>query len=170
MRQFWMRIVVENREQEMDALEEWFLPKLGSYEAARVASKLGSYGVLAFAAMNILGVVLAVYFNQSPVDKSVLDAEAVQEHILGALILPPLILIIAYRVYVGKGWFVAGLVLVWFLAEISLKILGGTTNVLSIMSYVVIASMMINGIRGCWWIRGAGSVPETTEPDDQTDL
>lgn len=150
----------------MEFWAKWF-PKIEDMPGAKKLSRQGAYGLLIFAAMYALGIVFTLYFNQSPTDQQQLDAQAVQDQVLGSSLLIPFILFFAYRVFIGKGWLVAGLVLVWFLAEMLLKIASGSTNVGWLVFYVAVAAMMANGIRACWWLRTAdldeGSSPHTDQ-------
>jgi len=151
----------------MKTLRTWF-PKLESVKDAKDASKQGLYGILAFAAMNLLGVFFAIYFNKSPSDQSLLDTQGVQDQMIGGFIVLPIILIAAYRVYSGKGWIAGGFILVWFLIEVTVKVVSGTTSFGWIICYAAIAMMIINGIRGCWWIRASKSNSETLMTDEKT--
>ena len=149
----------------MKPLQRWF-PKIEQPNDARKLSKQGAIGILIFTAMNLFGVILAVYFNRNPVDSGPVDAQDAQEQIIGAAILVPLLFFFAYRLYAGKGWFVGGLVLAWFVLEIVFKILGGTTNIGWIIFYVFVIGMLVNGIRACWWLRNN---PENDEPNAEAD-
>jgi|GEM_PF-3466124 hypothetical protein len=133
-------------------LDKWF-PKIEAPDGARSLTKQGAIGILLFAGMNLLGVLFAVYAGKSPTDQSAIDAQEVQDYVVGNVILLPLLLFFAYRVYTGKGWFVGGLTLAWFIAEIGLKIAGGSTNIGWIIFYFFVVVGMVNGIRGCWWLR-----------------
>jgi len=130
----------------------WF-PTIEAQDDAKKLAKQGSGGVLLFAAMNFLGVLFAYYAKKSPVDARAIDVQGVQDYIIGAFIIIPLLLFFAWRVYKGKGWLVAGLVLTWFIAESLIKIAGGTTNLGWVFFYVAVAAMIFNGLRGCWWLR-----------------
>lgn len=138
----------------MEIFSKWF-PGIERREDAKGLAKQGAIGVLIFVAMNISGLFFAVYFNQSSVDGGALDAQGVQDQIVGTVILLPFLLFFAYRVYVGKGWIVGGLVLAWFALEITLKVIGGTANIGWIIFYAFVVGMLVNGIRACWWFRGA---------------
>ena len=131
---------------------QWF-PKIEVHEDAKKLTKQGGIGVLLFSALNFLGVLIAYYANKSPVDASTLDAQAIQDHVVGAFIVIPLLILFAWRIYKGKGWLVAGIALIWFVVEVVLKIAGGATNVGWMFFYVGVASMIFNGLRGCWWLR-----------------
>src|SRR5690606_23564160 len=111
----------------MSFYSKWF-PKIDGIEDAKALTKKGAIGVLIFAAMNMLGLIFVLYLNQSPVNTGALDAQGVQDQIIGSVIIIPLLLFFAYRVYIGKGWIAGGLVLVWFVVEIALKTMGGTAN------------------------------------------
>jgi hypothetical protein len=135
----------------------WF-PKIEKIEDIGTATKLtkeGSVGVLMFALMNLAGVLFAYYYGNSPTDQQVLDEQDTQDYVLGAFIAIPLLLFFAYRIYRGKGWFVAGLVLAWFILEIGFKIVGGTTNIFWMIAYANVAILIFNGLRACWWLRKA---------------
>ena len=131
---------------------KWF-PEIDGEEYAIKSSKQGAYGVLIFIAMNLLGVALIYFAEKSPVDGANATEEDILNHILGAIIIIPIMLIMAWRIYKGKGWLVSILVLIWFFVEIALKILAGTTNIGWIVFYIAVAAMLINGIRGCWYLR-----------------
>ena len=131
---------------------KWF-PEIDGEESALKSSKQGAYGVLIFIAMNLIGVALVYFAEKSPVDGGNATQEDILNHILGASIIIPILLIMAWRVFKGKGWLVSILVLLWFIVETALKVLGGTTNIGWVIFYIAVASMLINGIRGCWYIR-----------------
>lgn len=149
----------------LDIFSKWF-PSIERKEDAKGLAKQGAIGVLIFSAMNILGMVFVVYLNQSPVDMGALDAQRVQDQINGSAILLPFLLFFAYRVYVGKGWIVGGLVLAWFVLEITLKIMGGTANIGWIIFYVFVVGMLVYGIRACWWLRRAPKYEEVKAQND----
>ena len=131
---------------------KWF-PEIDGEESALKSSKQGAYGVLIFIAMNLIGVALVYFAEKSPVDGGNATQEDILNHILGASIIIPILLIMAWREFKGKGWLVSILVLLWFIVETALKVLGGTTNIGWVIFYIAVASMLINGIRGCWYIR-----------------
>jgi hypothetical protein len=149
-------IAFENHKKagELIMSNQWF-PKIEAFDGANKLAKQGAIGVVLFALMNLVGLLFAFYSSKSPVDQRAIDAEGMQDMVLGAFFVVPLLLFIAYRVYKGKGWLVAGLVLVWFIVEVGFKIAGGTTNVGWLFAYVALAAMMINGFRACWWLRKA---------------
>jgi hypothetical protein len=132
-----------------------WLPAIETPEDAAKLAKQGAIGILLFAGMNLLGLLFVYFANKSPVDASAMDAQNIQDHLLGALIVIPVLLFFAWRVYKAKGWLVAGLVLIWFIFEVALKIAGGSTNIGWIFFYVAVAAMIVNGLRGCWWLRKA---------------
>lgn len=138
---------------------QWF-PKIEVYEDAKKLAKQGGVGVLLFSALNLLGVLIAYYTNKSPVDASTLDAQGIHDHIVGAFIVIPLLLLFAWRIYRGKGWLVAGIALIWFVVEVVFKIAGGATNIGWMLFYVAVAAMMFNGFRGCWWLCKSPTVAE----------
>lgn len=130
-----------------------YLPKIDTPETAKKLTKHGAIATLVFVAMNLLGTALVYFAAKSPEDGKALDAEAVQDHLIGTILLLPPLLFFAYRIYTGKGWLVAGIVLAWFVGEALLKIVGGTTNVGWMFAYAVLTLMLLNGLRGCWWLR-----------------
>jgi hypothetical protein len=87
------------------------------------------------------------------VDGSTTTQEDVINQIIGTIILIPIQLIMAWRIYKGKGWLASIIILLWFIAEISLKIVGGTSNVGWFFFYIFIIFMLVNGFRGCWYLR-----------------
>lgn len=131
---------------------QWF-PKVEDSKAAKSCSKQGAAGVVVFAAMNLLGAAFAFFSSKSPVDAQAIDAQGIQDYIVGAFITVPVLLYFAYRIYQGKGWLAAGLVLLWFITETGFKVAGGSTNGGWVFFYMAIAAMIINGLRGCWWFR-----------------
>jgi hypothetical protein len=133
---------------------KWF-PKIENEETAKAISKQGAYGVLIFVAMTLLGAAFVYFAGKSPVDGSSTNQEDVINQIIGTIILIPIQLIMAWRIYKGKGWLASIVVLLWFLTEIIFKIIGGTANIGWIFFYAIIAMAIINGFRGCWYLRGA---------------
>ncbi|MBK6740961.1 MAG: hypothetical protein IPG64_25505 [Haliea sp.] len=141
--------------------KKWF-PKIDNEESAKEVAKQGAYGVLVFVAMTLLGAVFMYFAGQSPVDGSTTTQEDVINQIIGTIILIPIQLIMAWRIYKGKGWLASIIVLLWFIVEISLKIVGGTSNVGWFLFYIFIILMLVNGFRGCWYLRGAS---KNSEPE-----
>ncbi|MGB4765836.1 MAG: hypothetical protein WBH09_02895 [Rugosibacter sp.] len=135
---------------------KWF-PNIEDESVAKSLSKQGAVGVLIFLIMNLSGVAIAYFFNKSPVDAQAIDAQGVSDHVIGAIIMTPLLLLFAYRIYRGNGWLVAGIVLVWFIAEAALKVASGSANVFWVLAYCALAAMIANDARGCWWLRSAPS-------------
>ena len=74
---------------------------------------------------------------------------------IGIVLVALLIFFGAWRIFTGKGWLSAILVTILFVVESSAKIVSGTTNAGWIIVYVAVFSTLINGIRGCWWIRAS---------------
>jgi hypothetical protein len=130
-----------------------FFPKIEAPDVARNLSKQGAMGILVLAGMYLLGALIALFANKSPVNLSGIDAQQAQDQVIGAVFVLPVLLFFAYRVSTGKGLYVAGLTLAWFLAEIAMKIAGGSANFGWMIFYVSVAAGMVNGIRGCWWLR-----------------
>ncbi|MCX7035814.1 MAG: hypothetical protein NT064_04425 [Proteobacteria bacterium] len=145
---------------------QW-IPKIESEEDAKKLTKQGAIGVLLFAAMNLLGVVLVYFASKSPVDGSTVNAQGVQQHLIGAFINIPILLFFAWRVYVGKGWLVASLVLVWLIVEVLFKLVGGTTNFGWMFFYFFLSVMLVYGVRGCWWLAKKRQPPPL--PAEQND-
>ncbi|MBK8188789.1 MAG: hypothetical protein IPK77_16900 [Cellvibrio sp.] len=131
---------------------KWF-PEIVNESTAKSLSKQGAYGVLIFIAMTLLGAAFVYFAGKSAVDGSSATPEDVLNQIIGTAILIPVQLVMAWRIYQGKGWLVSIVVLLWVIAGITLKIVGGTTNIGWLICYAAIATMMINGLRGCWHIR-----------------
>ena len=128
-------------------------PKIETPDGARSLTKQGAIGILLFAGMYLVGIVVVLYTGKSVVDLRPIDAQGMQDRVIGSVVALTVLLFFAYRVYTGKGWFVAGLALALFIAEIGLKTYGGTTNVGWFIFYFFVAVAMLNGVRGCWWLR-----------------
>ncbi len=133
-------------------LKKWF-PQITDSIAAKSLTKQGAGAVLIYAGMNIFGAVFTYFLSKSPVDARAFDSQQVLSQIIGNVMVSLLLLFFAYRVYKGKGWFAGGLTLVFFLIEIWFKIANGTTNIGWLLFYIAVTAMLINGIRGCWWMR-----------------
>lgn len=140
------------RNENENIFNQWF-PKIEVHNDAKKLAKQGSIGVLIFSLLNLIGVLVAYYAHKSPTDLSALDMQGIQAYITGAFIVIPFLLLCAWRIYIGKGWLMAGIALVWFVLETAVKVAGGTTNVGWMFFYVGVASMIFNGLRGCWWLR-----------------
>ena len=137
----------------------WF-PRIEANDGARKLAKQGAIGVLIFTAMNVAALLSAYYLGISAFDRSQLDAQGVQFQLFGGAVLVPLLLFFAYRVYTVKGWFVSGLVLAWFILEITMKVAKGTTSFVWFIPYIAIAAAMLNGVRACWWLRNENRTKE----------
>lgn len=131
---------------------KWF-PPIDSPEQARKSANQGAVGLLIFTAMYLLGAAFAYFANRSPVDGQAASAVDIQNQVLGNLILVPFLLFFAYRVHKGKGWLACSLALLWFAAEALIKLASTPTNVGWIFFYFAVAALLVNGIRGCWWLR-----------------
>ena len=137
-------------------MEFWgkVFPPVDTPSTAKRFAERGAYGVLVFVVMYLLGLLFAAYLNQDPVNLEPLDAQSARDQVIGSAILIPVLLLFAYRVFIGKGWLVAAIVLVWFAAETSWKVLSGSSNAGWIFFYVAVAALIANGLRGCWSLRG----------------
>ena len=133
-------------------LNKWF-PEIQNEEDTAKLTKQGAIAVLIFAFMNLLAVLLAIFANTDSVKGQSITPEEIQNTVVGAVVILPILLIFSWRIYKGKGWFVAGLTFAWFLVEIGIKVTNGTTNIGWLFAYFGIASMLINGMRACWWLR-----------------
>ena len=133
---------------------KWF-PKIEDKDVADAMSKQGSYAVLVYLVMSILGLAWAYFNGSSAVDRRALNEDDIFWQMIGTLFLIPIFLIMAYRIYKGKGWFVSIVLFILFVIEIVGKVMGGTTNGGWMIMYVVVLAMFINGFRGCWYFRSA---------------
>ena len=140
-----------------------YFPTIDSTEVARSLAKQGALGALLFAAMNVGGVLFALYAKLSPTTGQGMSEQGIQDMVIGASMLMPVLLFMAWRIYRGKGWISGGIMLLWFFAEIATKIVGGTTNVGWVIMYFFIAAMLVNGVRACWWLRRNNSVIENID-------
>jgi cell division protein FtsW (lipid II flippase) len=133
---------------------KWF-PKIEDKDIANAMSKQGSYASLVYIGMLILGSALAYFAGMSASDRTLLKEDDIFWQMVGTLVAIPIFLIMAYRIYKGKGWFVSIVFFILFVLEIVAKVIGGTTNVGWIIMYVAVLGMFINGFRGCWYLRSA---------------
>ena len=133
-------------------ISKWF-PKVDSEEVARDLAKQGAYAAIAFAAMSLVGLIFAYTTNYSGSDLSQLNTEDVTTIMLGGAIVIPIQLLMAYRIYKGKGWLASIVLSLWFLLEIAIKILGGTASPAWFVFYLIIIGTLVNGFRGCWYFR-----------------
>lgn len=131
---------------------KWF-PKIESEEIAVNMAKQGMYAALAFTAMNVLGLIFAYTTNQSVSDRSLLNADDLLMMLLGAAVLIPIQLFMAFRIYKGKGWLASIILVIWFLIEIVTKALGGTASPAWFIFYLIMIGSLANGFRGCWYFR-----------------
>ena len=133
-------------------ISKWF-PKVDSEEVARDLAKHGAYAAIAFSAMSLVGLIFAYTTNYSVSDRSQLNTEDVITIMLGGAIVIPIQLLMAYRIYKGKGWLASIVLSLWFLLEIAIKILGGTASPAWFVFYLIIIGTLVNGFRGCWYFR-----------------
>jgi uncharacterized membrane protein len=134
---------------------KWF-PPIANHDDALKMCKEGAIGVLAFATMNVAGVLFAIFAQKSAVSGRTISNDDVQSFLIGSALVIPLLLWLAYRIKQGRGWLASGFVLLWFLVEIGSKIANGTTNPGWLIAYAAIAAALANGIRGSWWVRRSG--------------
>lgn len=137
---------------------QWF-PEIEDEDGAKKLAKQGAISLCIFAAMNLLGGIFAIYASKGPMGNA-LAAQEVQYQVIWTLIIVPLLLIFAYRVYSGNGWLVSGLALIMFSIEAVLKAVSGATNIGWIIFYLALGGMMLNGIRACWWLRSGSREQE----------
>lgn len=130
-----------------------YFPAIDSQETAKEMSKQGALGVLIFTGMNLFGLIFMYLAGTSPVDGSEATLTDIQDQLIGTAVLIPILLFMAWRIFKGKGWLASTLALLWFIAEIAMKILGGTTNIGWMIAYIAIVGMMVNGFRACWFQR-----------------
>ena len=136
----------------MALISDWF-EKIDSDEAARSQAKQGSYGGLAFVAMNLVGMAVIYYYSTNSSTGEALASEDVMYVGLGYAILIPVQLFLVYRIYNGKGWLASIVLIAWFLVEVGTKVANGTTNVGWVICYVFLTVMLVNGFRGCWYLK-----------------
>ncbi|WP_095012581.1 hypothetical protein [Tsuneonella mangrovi] len=131
-------------------MSQWF-PDVSEYEGAKKALNGGFYACLAFAAMNVLGIVFIMLAAKNPS-----SGEAVTQMtgaIFGVLVELTIVLIAAWRFKREKGLIWGTLALLLFALEVFMKVAGGTTNVGWIFFYAAIFAGLANGLRGAWAIR-----------------
>ena len=130
----------------------WF-PKIDSTEVAMSQAKVGGYGGIAFLVLNLLGAAVIYFFSQSASTGESLSSEDVMAAMLGLSIVIPFLLFLTYRVFKGKGWLAAIVLITWFLIEITTKVASGTFNAAWMFCYLAILGSMVNGFRGCWYLK-----------------
>jgi hypothetical protein len=119
------------------------IPDLAS---AKQAAKAGAVGGFVFAGMYALGALLRYGAASHTQDEIILAVV-----IYGALV--ALILFLTWHVRSGRGFISAGLLLLWFVGESSLKVLGGSVHIGWAFFYLIIAGLLLQGLRGCWKVR-----------------
>jgi hypothetical protein len=145
---------------QMELLKRYF-PKVENADIAASLARQGAYGVIIFVAMYVVGLMVAAFFDLDPVNLQPLGVQDVRDQVIGSAIVIPILMAFAYRVFVGKGWLVAALVLAWFVGEASWKVASGSANAGWVIFYAAVAAMMVNGVRGCWWLRNRESDRES---------
>jgi CHASE2 domain-containing sensor protein len=114
--------------------------------SAKRAAKEGSVGGFVFAGMYVLGAFLKYRAEPLPQEETI-----VLVAVYGAL--TALIVFLTWRVRSGRGFMSAGLLLLWFVAESALKVLGGSVHVGWAFFYLMVAGALVQGLRGCWKVR-----------------
>jgi hypothetical protein len=134
---------------------------------ARAAAKKGAIAGLVFAGMYVLGTLMLVYAGMSPTTGGA--STAYQEQgvylVIADVILTLIILFFSWRVWSGRGYISGTLMLLWFICEAVLKVLGGSANIGWIFFYFAMMLAMIEGIRGCWLGRRYRNVPSVATFD-----
>jgi hypothetical protein len=128
----------------------WF-PDVADYEEARGATKGGAYAALGFAAMILLGLVLAAFSNDAEYQVAtptfryaVFGVMAVEIAVaLGA----------AWRFSLGKGWLIGSVALGFYAIELVVKLLSGFLGVLGYIIVFAILAGLGNGVRAAWSLR-----------------
>ena len=133
-------------------LGSWF-PKIDSTEMAMSQAKVGGYGGVAFLVMNLIGIAFLYFYSQSASTGESVSSEDVMFAMLGMAIVLPFLLFLTYRVFKGKGWLAAIVLITWFLFEITNKVANGTFSAGWIICYLVILASLVNGFRGCWYLK-----------------
>lgn len=118
-------------------------PKLETIEDAKNAAKQGALAGLLFAGMYVLGIAFILWLGESPTDRSAAD----QSDVMGGAVVTTIILLFTWRVWTGKGFVSAALLLVAFLAEVAMKVVGGTASAGWFIFYFFVAAGLFNGLR-----------------------
>jgi hypothetical protein len=118
--------------------------------SARSAAKSGAIAGAVFAGMYIVGILLLTGFHTpSPLLEP--DSEFQYHLQLGIdAAAVGLILFLSWRVYTGRGYISASVLLVWFVGEIAFKVLTGATNFVWVLVYIAMLIALAEGVRGCW--------------------
>lgn len=128
-------------------MSKWF-PDVSTYDGVRGASNGGFYACLAFAVMNVLGLVALLLSGQRMLIGQ--DTPANPGAIIGVLFELTLIMAAAWRFKRGNGLVIGSIVLLVFTLEIVVKIATGTTSPPWFLLYAAVFAGLINGIRGAW--------------------
>jgi hypothetical protein len=142
-------------------MSKWF-PDVSTPEGLEQGRKAGAIGALAFAAMNLLGLLFVLWAGHLP-GETVNGTAGQLSSLIGIGAELAVILFGAYRFWRGKGLIAGSIVLLLFAAEIVMKFLTGTASIVSILAYSAIGAAMINGIRSAWWRRTLGGEEDLAE-------
>jgi hypothetical protein len=61
---------------------------------------------------------------------------------------------LSWRVMTGKGWLAGSVLLLWWAAEILIKLLGGSLGIIWIAIHLAGFVNLAIGVRACWRLRG----------------
>lgn len=135
-----------------NSMNKWWV-KVDGADAARDMCKQGTYGALAYAVFNIIGFIVIYTTQQRVTDGTMLSSGDVEASMFGIAASLPLILFMAYRINKGRGWLSAAILAAMFVFDAVAKVVGGTTNIFWVIFYSCCIFMLVNGVRGCWYLR-----------------
>jgi hypothetical protein len=129
-----------------------YFPDVATAEEAEKATKGGVFAALAFAAMNVLGLVFLFATGNIPGLSPGTPSEF-PFAVIGVLLELAIILTAAWRFKQHKGLIVGSLTLALFLFEVATKIATGTTNIFWIFFYLAVFAGFVNGLRAAFAYR-----------------
>ena len=145
-------LAVENRTNDQPSFLQRTFSRIEDKETATKLAKEGALAGLILCLMEIGGLVFG-YFGTDPTTGHKVAVDAFDEFLYGAIVLIPVILVLCWRVKIGKGYISSLLLLGLFIFEVLAKISDGTTNVGWMFFYFYVAVGLINGSRACWYLR-----------------
>src|SRR4051794_37330762 len=103
-------------------MSRWF-PEVDDYEGVQKALKAGTFGALAFALMNALGLAFILFTGRLPISGNQVGSTA--GALIGVVLELSIALIAAWRFKAGKGLIWGSVILLLFAAEIVAKVVNG---------------------------------------------
>lgn len=138
-------------------MANWF-PDVSEDAGVTDAKKSGLFGALAFAAMILLGAILLLMSERTPVMGQTVESPIAA--LIGMLVELAFVLFAAWRFHVGKGKYIGIALLTLYMIEIGAKVLSGTTNVGWMVAYAAILVALVNGVRGAWANRSKATIED----------